>query len=350
MNRTRRRNYFLGTAVLLIFFALLAGFILTLRRNLEPTQEVVSFVGAPEYIDPNANPVEATIRVFVISVGNLELATGTYFMDFYLTIHCDRPCAPDPDILNAVSEPEIKIQNADTQGDTFYSYRVRANLLTEVRLDNFPFDEQVLTLWVGDRQASKSEMVFNYDPELTGWDYGHIHVLGWLVKPQVDQIVVEDVYPMDLNLLYQRYIFSVTVYKPWLSSFINNLFPVLVIMLAGLLSFLIRPEAAGERLALTSSTLVALILFHINLNTALPPMNFLTYADKFMLVNYLTASLSTGVSAIILVLKDSRNLEAANRLNGWTRWIVPPGWALLLLLVTIWQFSEAQSMARFAGQ
>ena len=339
MNQTKNRKWVLPTIILVVFFALLIGFFLTLKKNLEPPQENVALVGVPEYVDPNANPIQANIGVFVISVGNLELASGTYFMDFYLTIQCDRPCQPDPDILNAVAAPEITRQNADTQGDTFYFYRVRANLSTEVYLDNFPFDEQILRLSVGDKQATKSEMEFNAEPELSGWDYSNIHILGWSVKRDLDIFLSEDAYPINQSALYSRYNFSLTVFKPWISSFINDILPVLVIMLVGLLSFLMSPDAAGERLALTSSTLLALILFHINLNSALPPLNSLTYTDKFMLVNYLTASISTAISAILLVLRDNQNLEVAKKLNGWTRWVVPPLWALFILVITIWQFN-----------
>jgi hypothetical protein len=100
-----------------------------------------------------------------------------------------------------------------------------------------------------------------------------------------------------------------------------------------------KPDVAGERLALTSSTLLALILFHINLNSSIPPLNILTFADKFMIVNYIAAAISTGIAAILLVLNDNGQHEAAARLNGWSRWIMPPLWAILLLLITNYQFT-----------
>lgn len=84
--------------------------------------------------------------MYLVSVGNLDLTPGIYFMDFYLSIACDRPCVLDIDIINAVSEPEIIELSKDTSGDTLHTYRVRANLITRVNLDNFPFDEQMLAL------------------------------------------------------------------------------------------------------------------------------------------------------------------------------------------------------------
>ena len=54
------------------------------------------------YFDPNASPIQATVGVYVVNVGDLNLSTGIFWMDFYLTIYCDRPCTPEPDIINAV--------------------------------------------------------------------------------------------------------------------------------------------------------------------------------------------------------------------------------------------------------
>ncbi len=335
-----RKTTLLVLFTLLLISGLLFGVVYTLKKNLEPPQETVSIVGPGQYINPDANPVNATIGVKVINVGNLDLTTGIYFMDFYLTIICDRPCQPEIDIINAISVPQIEPQFADTQGDLVHGYRVRANLITNVNVDNYPFDEQTLTLSIGDKQGTKDDVVFNADPSFSGWAYSQAHVLGWSFRNQMDVTTYEDAYPNNLGGLYSRFELSITAYKPWLSSFINNLLPVFIIMLVGFLSFLLSPEAAGDRLTLTSSTLVALILFHLSLNNALPPLASFTYADKFMIVNYLAISISTAISAVMLVLRDGGHVEAALRLNRWTRLAIPLSWALLLFGLTSWQFNS----------
>lgn len=348
MRTSKNKAALLATSIVFVILGLLYVFIYTLKRNVEPPPEAVSIVGPAEYFNPDANPVNAIIGVQVINVGNLDLTTGLYFMDFYLTIICDRPCQPDIDILNAFTAPELETQLTDAEG-TIHAYRVRANLITNVYLENFPFDEQTLSLSIGDKHATKDDLVFIADPSYSGWDYTHLHVLGWSIRNQIDVGTVEDAYPNNLGGLYSRFTFSIKVYKPWFSSFINTLFPVLIIMLVGFLSFLLSLDAAGERLTLTSSTLVALILFHISLNSSIPPHSSLTFADKFMIVNYVAISISIAVSAIMLVLRDAGNADSALGLNRWTRWVVPVLWALLLLGMTIWQFNSEQIAAWFQG-
>jgi hypothetical protein len=107
-----------------------------------------------------------------------------------------------------------------------------------------------------------------------------------------------------------------------------------------------RPDAAGERLALTSSTLVAAILYHISLNSAIPPVGYLTYADKFMIANYVIVSLSVGISAALMLLKD-KNEDVAQKLHLWTRWSVPILWIVLLAGVTTWHFYNIPIMGWF---
>jgi hypothetical protein len=322
-----------------LFFGLLYEFIWTLKSKVDLPLPPVSITGPAEYINPDANPVHANIGVTVNSIGNLDLATGIYFMDFYLTIICDRSCDPDVDILNASSSPEIEALPGDNQGGTFHNYRIRANLLTEINMQNYPFDQQVLSLTIGDKKATKDELVFNADPSYSTWNYGELYSLGWLIRPELEVQSVEWSYPYRGGL-FSRFIFSARVYKPWFSSFVTYFLPVIIVMLVSFLSFLLKAEAATERLTLTSSTLVALILFHININTGVPPQSTLTYADKIMLANYFVCSISIAISAIILVLRDSDNMKFAQRFNEATRWLIPLLWAGLLLIVTMRQFSS----------
>jgi len=108
MRASKNKTTLLATFTVLAILGLLYSFVYTLKRNVEPPPESVAIVGPAEYFNPDANPIHANIGVYVINVGNLDLTTGIYFMDFYLGIYCDRPCQPDVDILNAASALKSK--------------------------------------------------------------------------------------------------------------------------------------------------------------------------------------------------------------------------------------------------
>ena len=317
-----------------IIVALFGGLYYETHRYVEPV--VITDVGAPAFYDPSAENVSAGVGIYVLNVSELDLTTGSYWMDFYLTIDCDKPCTPYPDIMNAAGTPDIENQTGYKPGETFYSFRIRANMLTEMNLANFPFDEHQLVVLVEDKTAGVEDLVYWSNPNLSGVDE-NVHIAGWTLEPGWEAYTIDKVYPIYPGTYYSRYYYAITIAHPLFSSFMNSLFAAAVIVLVGLLSFIMRPEAAGERLALTSSTLVASILYHISLNSSIPPVGYLTYADKFMIANYLIVSLSVGISAALMLLKDGRG-KIAQTLHLWTRWSVPILWVLLIAGVTVWHF------------
>jgi hypothetical protein len=339
-----KKKLILSIAIPFVMVAALFGLLYyETHRYVKPV--VVSDVGAAAFYNPNAENVTAKIGVYVLNVGNLDLTTGSYWMDFYLTILCDKPCHPQLDIMNASGTPEIEDQTGNTRGGTFYSFRVKADMLTDLNLADFPFDRHKLIVLVEDKVSGVEDLAFTAEPTLIGVDE-NAHVAGWTLFPGWDSYMIDKVYPIYPDTYYSRYAFSITIGHPIFSSFMNSLFAAAVIVLVGLLSFIMRPDAAGERLALTSSTLVAAILYHISLNSAIPPVGYLTYADKFMIANYVIVSLSVGISAALMLLKD-KNEDVAQKLHLWTRWSVPILWIVLLAGVTTWHFYNIPIMGWF---
>ena len=43
-------------------------------------------------VRPNAGPVRVSVAVYLLSLGRLDTASGTFTADFYLSFRCERPC------------------------------------------------------------------------------------------------------------------------------------------------------------------------------------------------------------------------------------------------------------------
>jgi hypothetical protein len=284
---------------------------------------------------PNAIPIK--VGVYILNVGNLDMTTGTYSIDFYLNLRCERACEPAIDLMNATTAPEIEDQTGDHRGNTWYTYRIRANLVTDLNLRRFPFDDHQLAIEIEDKRLSTSDAFFVVDESMTGIDT-NAHVSGWLLKPVWEAAVTEHVYPVFSGETYSRYRFFVTIYHPWFTSFMKTLFAAVVIVLVGMLSFFMQPSAAGERLALTSSTLVGSILYHLTITSTIPPVSYLTYADKFMIANYIVVSAAMAVSVALMWFRDTENANKANRLHQWTRIPIPVIWVISMIVITLMEF------------
>ncbi len=208
----KKKELILSIAIPLVVAAALFGLLYyQTHRYVEPV--VVTDVGAPAFYDPDAENVSAAIGLYVLNVGGLDLTTGSYWMDFYLTILCDKPCKPQPDIMNAAGEPEIEDQTGGTHGGTFYSFRIRADMLTAMDLADFPFDEHKLVVLIEDKVAGVEDLSFWADDTLAGVDE-NVNVAGWTLKPGHEAHMIDKVYPIYPGTYYSRYRFAITLHTP----------------------------------------------------------------------------------------------------------------------------------------
>ena len=134
-------------------------------------------------VQNTTGPVKVKVGIYVLQVGNLDVTSGTYSMDFYLQFLCDQPCNESTfDIMNS-ADFTSENQTSNTRGGTFYTYRVKANLSTNLDLRKYPFDSHQLAVAIEDKNLGAREMVYENDPGLRDcfissrvrWENGKIH-------------------------------------------------------------------------------------------------------------------------------------------------------------------------------
>jgi hypothetical protein len=282
------------------------------------------------------------VGFYVLGITDLNVATGSYTMDGYLNFECNLPCNTDPDnpafdIMNATGEPEISEQTSDTKGDTIHYYRIRVPLASNLILKDFPFDYHILTLHIEDKILGVDELTYEYDPQKSGVDDFAI-VSGWEVERAIKGEIIPHNYAIYTSP-YSRLIFNVAIYHPWFSSFMKGLFAAVVIIMVGMLSFLMKYDEIGERLALTSSTLVGAILYHLTLTASIPPVGYMTFADKFMLANYVILFAALAVTVRLMLFVNAEEHEKAKKLHTYTQWLIPVLWLAMTIYLIVFGMS-----------
>jgi hypothetical protein len=76
------------------------------------------------------------------------------------------------------------------------------------------------------------------------------------------------------------------------------------------------------RLATISSSLVASAMFHISIASQIPPVGYLTFADKFMMLTYMILLLSFFLNIAIFVMQSKGKKETAHRFHKWCYMLV----------------------------
>lgn len=277
------------------------------------------------------------VEIIVLNLFNIDLNAGTYSMDFYLMFTCqDAPCALEPqwDVLNSTSGLDVQDQGVNRPFE-YYEYRVKADMIGRVDYQFYPFDYLYVDVFIEDKEYDSSQIAYEYfavsvDPNL-------FNPAGWLHNGKYDLGATYPVQYSNPDTSYSRLDVWLFLERDWFGAFMKTVFAAIVIVMIGMLSYLMKADATSERLALVSSTLVAIVLYHISLVAGVPATGYLTFIDKFMIWTYLIVFMSLVVSVMMMVYVNAGKQEKAERLHSWTRWVVPALWIASMAFVFIFE-------------
>jgi len=337
MKKTRKLRWFISPIVMIVIALGVSPFFV-IQTFASPSDQIHENSKQPIPTVQSTNLITEKVGVYVLGITDLNVASGSYTMDVYLNFSCNIACKnPDFDVMNETGTPDVQDQTSDTKGDTVHYYRVRVPLAENLILKDFPFDYHYLSMQLEDKILGVNELVYQFDPQKSGVDKFAV-VSGWEVEKAVNGEVVSHDYPI-YSEPYSRLIFNVAIYHPWFSSFMKGLFAAIVIVMVGMLSFLMKYDEISERLALTTSTLVGAILYHLTLTSSIPPVGYLTFADKFMLANYVIVFLALAVTVKLMLYVNAEEKEKAMRLHQSTRLLIPGLWLVLTVYLVIFGMS-----------
>ena len=129
--------------------------------------------------------------------------------------------------------------------------------------------------------------------------------------------------------------FNVDISRIKWNSFIKTFLPIIFITLIVLFSFLLDPDKITTRLGMAGSSLVAAVMFHISISSQVPPVGYLTFADKVMLLTYLVLLASFIINIALLELQEQKKAELVERIHRRTEYfmfIIVPAIYLLFFI------------------
>ena len=262
-------------------------------------------------------PSTVRVGVWLNSIEKVDVPAGTFSVDFYLWFkyHDVKPniefLKGTPSKIDIIIEEERPLEN-------YLEYRVRGVFIGSLDFRGFPFDEHFLAVELEDKEHGASELVFEPDENESGID-PELDVVGWDVKGF--KLYEENHAYSDEN--YSRFIFGVTVYRSKIPVAFKNLLPIIVITLISLLTFSISVKNFGQRVGICVTTLMSAVAYHLAALSALPPLGYLTFFDRVMLVVYTLFLYNLAVSVQAMRLVEAGKLEVAEKFETRMQNLLP---------------------------
>jgi hypothetical protein len=271
-------------------------------------------------------PAHVKVGVYVLNLGKLDTSTGSFTVDFYLSLTSDKAVTIDKfEFANGRASSIDK--SIDDPTDKFF--RIQASLTDSLNLSRYPFDRHQLTIEIEDKEQTNNSLVYQVSREdsgidpsvkLAGWDIG-----GW-------DAGVKEHYYIPWETTFSTYVFSIQIQRSDLAAILKTILPALVIVVVGLLSLVLSPDKIIPRLTLTTGAFTSAVLFHLNMTSSLPPLGYLTLGDRFMIFNYLALTAALISTLVALHWVDKKKESSANKVHKLAMVTVPVFWVVLQLL------------------
>jgi hypothetical protein len=161
----------------------------------------------------------------------------------------------------------------------------------------------------------------------TGWNLD-----GWSTEAK------EHTYEL-YDETYSQYVFNIDISRITLSAFFKTFLPVFFMVLILMFSFIMDPDKIATRLTIATSSLVAAVMFHISISNQIPPVGYLTTADKFMVLTYFIFLMAAVLNIALLELTEQKKTELVEKLHRRFEYavfiIVPVIYAIFFLIISL---------------
>lgn len=265
-----------------------------------------------------SNVVE--VGVYVLNIGRFDLASGSYTVDFYLSMRCATSnCNMGSfEFMNGRATSTRQIE--DTPVEKFW--RIEANLYENLNLQSYPFDSHKLTIKIEDTSLTKQNLTYAVDQRNSGLD-SSIVIVGWSEVGWSQEVV--DHYYQAYNQTYSQYVFSVTLTREP-ANVLEIFIPVFFLTFIALIAMLMYGKVSSvleSRILLTASVLIAAVLYQFTLDISIPPLGYLTFVDKFMIVTYAIIVSCLVLGVMVLRYHHREAMAESERIQFYSVRIMP---------------------------
>ncbi len=261
-----------------------------------------------------AQPDVIPVGIYLIRAGSLDIATGAIDVDFYIEFTCPSECGDKTEfeIINGTfkSKPTLL---ADAEAATAPTYRVAATVFQEIDLRRYPFDDHEIRIVIESSNYDESEVKYVVNEATTAID-PNVFILGWELDHNPKAAIVDQYYAA-WDQTYTRYEFSTSLSKPPLAGWLKGLLPAVFIALGVLFALLISTKNINNRMTVVTSALVASVMYHLNFTSRVPAIGYLTFADTFMIINYIVILVTLFITIWGIRTDNAQAMERINKIE-----------------------------------
>jgi plastocyanin len=259
----------------------------------------------------NLEPITYQVGLDLSTIGEIDTKTGSYELIFWQTFvseEVDFTKCPPPsewDYTNGY----IKDKQGVYTEPHFHKFEVHGVFFSEFDFRDYPFEKLNLSVYLEPYYPITAEnIIFVVNDDYSGIEGTRVTVPGWGVGTPIFETRVDSYEWGD----FPNFSANIPIESPPVSVFLKKVLPAIILGFFGFSTFFLSSKRLEERLTVIGAGMIGAIFFHaVYLLGELPPLGYLTIADKIMISIYSIFSMS--FLGAILQQNHQNKLERANQ-------------------------------------
>jgi len=302
------------------------------------------------YTRPTKEATEVGLRVALVTLHGIFDTSQTFSGDLFVVgtwrdprltaeilgyslegcrINPDRIWSPRMQVLNQrnVKFPLSEVE-VDRNGGVVRRIRIIGEFGIQMDLRDYPFDQQDLKITFVSLYGP-DEIAFRID-DADGLAFADIGILGWRSIPDSATTTVAPVLVPIRNQAVAAVTVAISMAREPGFHLWKLIFPITTIVFMAWGVFWIDPGNLNPQVGLSSSAALTFVAFRLGLGDLLPPIDYLTSADYFIIGSQLLVFLALAEAITAAHLFANEREKLARNLDWWSRIAYPIGFVLVL--------------------
>ena len=281
------------------------------------------------------------VGAYIQNITKFDLPLGKYNVDMIVEFTGPEGAKLEPqefDVLNGEIEKDAtgKIKRTEipeTDEPNVRRYKVSAEIAVDLDFRRYPFDVQDLSISIYDPEKTTKQQVYVSDGDVIERE-AKAKIPGFLLSEPAKGEVHEESFD-NANEKYSIYTIPLTMQRATLSAFMKTFMPVMVMVLISLLALVMGGGAAAGRFGAVTGTLLGAAMFHLATTSSLPPIGYVTLADKVFIAVYFSFLTNLLFTVVLLRKNDLKEEAAVKMIYNTARIAVPAATAAFVAIATM---------------
>jgi len=271
-------------------------------------------------------PDTAKIGVYLFSLYDLDFPGNKLNIDFYVWFNYFNDSLNLSESYEVVNSIEFaKVGDSYEKHDTlvYRTFRCNSKLKKEWDITDFPFDKQVIEIYIEDIDNDKSRLVLVPDTVGSKIDES-VRLEGWKIK-DFGVKVADHTYktnygdpaiPIGEYSTYSRVVVYFTLEREGRGLFFKLFIGLFISVLISLLTFFVNPLDLDPRFGLSVGAIFAAIASQYVISSTLPQNQRLTLVDILHDISFIFIFFCILISAISLRYMKTNRAELSRKLDN----------------------------------